>query len=474
MVKVNGAERANVAPGERIEIGRKPMRPLPDDGIPRLEVVDDTRSMSKRHAVFSVESNGAALLRDLDSTNGSYVVSPNGDLMRLPADAEFPLPSTTMRMQFGDVPVDFVRAEHTPEPAEAAPVPDLFGYAAVGSHQEPDAADMSVDDILNLRAGEPTTMFDAAQVQRRAADLNAAESRVYPPADDDAFAGAQVDSMPINVGPIAEPVDEQPRDLFSDALEDADQAESEAMAAAEGWPTAAETAQQPVDEGAHDPETTISVSAIFGAPVAADGPAVVNGDTTDTAGAADANDSDEAAGDTSASEEYQTADEPVEPVESDETAEPVESVEPADSVDPIEPTDNPVASDGQIEGDEAEDYSRYMPTEDQSAGDEQPQEGYSPAFEPGSVFERVSKGEFQQAEPAVEVDGLTSDEAKRTADFSLQFEMARHPQLLPFLAMNPSLYDDLYAWLAAQGDPDIDQALSRNTGYQEYRQAVGK
>ena len=101
-------------------------------------------------------------------------------------------------------------------------------------------------------------------------------------------------------------------------------------------------------------------------------------------------------------------------------------------------------------------------------------ESFTPAFEPGSVFERVSQGGFAPPEPAVQIDGMTSDDAKRTTDFTMQFEMARHPQLLPFLAMNPSLYDDLYAWLAAQGNQDIDEALSRNEGYQEYRRAVGK
>ena len=83
----------------------------------------------------------------------------------------------------------------------------------------------------------------------------------------------------------------------------------------------------------------------------------------------------------------------------------------------------------------------------------------------------MSKGGFVKQEQTIEVDGLTSDEAKRTDDFTVQFEMARHPQLLPFLAMNPSLYDDLYAWLSAL---DIDAALSRNPGYAEYRKAVGK
>lgn len=452
MVKVNGAERANVAPGERIEIGRKPMRPLPDDGIPRLEVVDGTRSMSKRHAVFSVEANGAALLRDLDSTNGSYVVSPNGDLMRLPAGVDFPLPSTTMRMQFGDVPVDFVRAEH-PAVGPSEPVPDLFGYAAAGSHQEPDAAGMSVDDILNLRAGEPTTMFDAAQVQRRAADLNEAESRVYPPAglgtpqDDDPFAGPQVDSMPINVGASVDPGDSEPRDLFSDALDDSISAEGQWMEE-NGEASSAADAADAI-------ESTISVNAVFGSSAAAadDGAAEVSEPSEPVE--ATAPDADE------------VRDIPAQASDAEDDS-PTDATDmtPSDGARTEDPGQDPVSDDGQV------DCQRYMPSADETA--DGAQETYTPAFEPGSVFERVSKGEFQQAEPAVEVEGLTSEEAKRTADFSLQFEMARHPQLLPFLAMNPSLYDDLYAWLAAQGDPDIDQALSRNTGYQEYRQAVGK
>ena len=84
------------------------------------------------------------------------------------------------------------------------------------------------------------------------------------------------------------------------------------------------------------------------------------------------------------------------------------------------------------------------------------------------------QGELKAQEPAVEVDGLTSDEAKTTQDFNVQFEVARHPELLAFLAMNPYLYDDMYSWLAARGEADIDEALSHNKGYQEYREAVGK
>ncbi|WP_375137624.1 hypothetical protein [Bifidobacterium sp. UTCIF-38] len=95
--------------------------------------------------------------------------------------------------------------------------------------------------------------------------------------------------------------------------------------------------------------------------------------------------------------------------------------------------------------------------------------------EPGSVFEKVSNGDFDRPQPRIiEAGGYTSEDARHTTDMTKQFEMARHRELLPFLAMNPALYDDLYAWLAAQGNSDIDEALAHNAGYQDYREAVGK
>ncbi|MCT6900413.1 MAG: hypothetical protein M3Z40_05145, partial [Bifidobacterium sp.] len=83
-------------------------------------------------------------------------------------------------------------------------------------------------------------------------------------------------------------------------------------------------------------------------------------------------------------------------------------------------------------------------------------------------------GDYDRGQEAIVVDGMSSDDAKRTGDFALQFAMAKHRQLLPFLAMNPALYDDLYAWLEAQGDQDIDAALRNNDGYHEYLNAVRK
>ena len=38
-VRINGVDRVNVKPGDCVEIGRKPLRPLADDGMQRLDVV---------------------------------------------------------------------------------------------------------------------------------------------------------------------------------------------------------------------------------------------------------------------------------------------------------------------------------------------------------------------------------------------------------------------------------------------------
>ena len=178
-VRINGVDRVNVKPGDCVEIGRKPLRPLADDGMQRLDVVDQTKSMSKRHAVFEVKQNGSAAVRDLGSTNGSYVVRDNGDLLRLPVDAEFMLPSSPMRMQFGDVPADFIRIDDV--------------------EHEQHAADMSVDDILDLRAGEPTAAFSAASVRHKVDELDFSSLNI-----------AQ------SVVKAEEPA--TPRDLFADAM----------------------------------------------------------------------------------------------------------------------------------------------------------------------------------------------------------------------------------------------------------------
>lgn len=488
-VKINGVDRISVKPGECVEIGRKPLRPLADDGNTRLDVADQTKSMSKRHAMFTVKSNGTASVRDLGSTNGSYVVRENGDLLRLPANAEFLLPTSPMRMQFGDVPADFIRVDDPVAKPLDLKVPDLFGYAVHEAPQEPDAADMSVDDILDLRAGEPTAIFSADNVRRKVDELELGSLNITQP-------------VTKNDEPAI------PRDLFADAL--AQHAEQETERKNQQAMNSVALPKQQTE-----PESTIVTPAskhsrISGiVPVDAIAHAVVKHapSTSEPAVASAAVvESDVVAGASKSAENVQSApntddSQPVDAVAQhsegtqseaaqsentqSETAQPTtaqpETAQPAtdapeDQQQPTAEAHQEAATATATSADQqlATETAQQSVSEAYEASDIYSTGVHTPVFEPGSVFERVAKGELKAQEPAVEVDGLTSDEAKTTQDFNVQFEVARHPELLAFLAMNPYLYDDMYSWLAARGEADIDEALSHNKGYQEYREAVGK
>ena len=475
-VKINGVDRISVKPGECVEIGRKPLRPLADDGNTRLDVADQTKSMSKRHAMFTVKSNGTASVRDLGSTNGSYVVRENGDLLRLPANAEFLLPTSPMRMQFGDVPADFIRVDDPVAKPLDLKVPDLFGYAVHEAPQEPDAADMSVDDILDLRAGEPTAIFSADNVRRKVDELELGSLNITQP-------------VTKNDEPAI------PRDLFADAL--AQHAEQETERKNQQAMNSVALPKQQTE-----PESTIVTPAskhsrISGiVPVDAIAHAVVKHapSTSEPAVASAAVvESDVVAGASKSAENVQSApntddSQPVDAVAQHsedtqseaaqpETAQPATDA-PEDQQQPTAEAHQEAATATATSADQQlateTETAQQSVSEAYEASDIYSTGVHTPVFEPGSVFERVAKGELKAQEPAVEVDGLTSDEAKTTQDFNVQFEVARHPELLAFLAMNPYLYDDMYSWLAARGEADIDEALSHNKGYQEYREAVGK
>ena len=465
-VRINGVDQISVKPGESVEIGRKPLRPLADDGTTRLDVVDRTKSMSKRHVLFAVKENGVAAVRDLDSTNGSYVVRDNGDLLRLPVNADFLLPTSPMRMQFGDVPADFIRVDDPDDTADQ-PVPDLVGYAVHEAPQEPDAADMSVDDILDLRAGEPTAMFSADSVRRKVDDINLDGLNVVQP-----------------LAKAEEPA--SPRDLFEDAMAQqssggddaaAEESKNDQAGAAETAGAGRESsgvtpavnpvlAVVPVDVIAHPVSRTVAAAA---EPSAADH-AAPQGEQEDVTVAvpecsAQAEQTPESA--------QPQADEPQQDTEAQQAVDSPQDAEPQAAAETPQTTEIQPAADSQP-ADDARFQANQVSTDD-SASDALDATGtYTPAFEPGSVFERVAKGELKAQEPVVEIDGLTSDDAKTTQDFSIQFDIARHPELLAYLAMNPYLYDDMYAWLSARGESDIDKALAHNKGYQEYRKAVGK
>ena len=469
-VKINGVDRISVKPGECVEIGRKPLRPLADDGNTRLDVADQTKSMSKRHAMFTVKSNGTASVRDLGSTNGSYVVRENGDLLRLPANVEFLLPTSPMRMQFGDVPADFIRIDDPVAKPLDLKVPDLFGYAVHEAPQEPDAADMSVDDILDLRAGEPTAIFSADNVRRKVDELELGSLNITQP-------------MTKNDEPAI------PRDLFADAL--AQHAEQETERKNQQAMDSVVLPKQQTEPESTTVTPASKHSRISGiVPVDAIAHAVVKHapSTSEPAVASAAVvESDVVAGANKSAENVQSApntddSQPVDAVaqHSEGTQSEAAQSENTQSETAQPTTTQPETAQPATDAPEDQQLATETETAQQSvseayeASDIYSTGVHTPVFEPGSVFERVAKGELKAQEPAVEVDGLTSDEAKTTQDFNVQFEVARHPELLAFLAMNPYLYDDMYSWLAARGEADIDEALSHNKGYQEYREAVGK
>ncbi|EFA22826.1 FHA domain-containing protein [Bifidobacterium gallicum] len=481
VIRVDGAEVAEVQPGTSVEIGRKPIRPLADDGTVRVEIPDATRSMSKRHATFSVSEDGKASLRDLKSTNGTYIVREDGELLRLPEYANIALPDDPMRMQLGDVPMVFASVEDD-DTNEDMPVANLFDYAFDDARPK-ENVEMSVDDILNLRAGEPTDIFNASTVRARATQLRQAEQQTFVPFE------APINPLPLAELDEASGTERNTRDLFADAqdiasgkLEEPQIQQSlvqpepdpqpqtgermvsiEELASARIVPTEdlEQAAQSSEPEPAVEPQpeempahVDVSASVVFSNPEAVAQPVVQPEDVDEDSAPATA-----------------------------ETEVEADNVEQVSQPEPQNVTDQPQAdeelqesngnTDNAAEIDEQ--YARFQrPQDEQTAVELEETQAFTPVFEPGSVFERVANGEFAQREQLVEAGGFTSDDARLSDDFREQHDMACYAELLPFLAMNPYLYDDLYEWLAEQGDADVDAALSNNKGYEDYRHAVGK
>lgn len=478
MITVGGVEQARVGAGQSVEIGRKPIRPLREDGFMRVDVVDNKRSMSKRHALFIVDASGAATIRDLNSTNGTYLVSESGDLLRLDPGVDFHMPDSIVRMQFGDVPVDFVRIEEkAPQGSDAGaqPVRDLFSYAPDNDIKEPDAADLSVDDILDIRAGEPTGVFHAQSVsrpdlvwdsQKRLNDAAAADDFGSASAAD---AGADSDDNADNNSAVtsAEPSSVAPSSVADGAsvLDVASVAES---VAEQIKPVIAGQVVLPV------------VRDEFASPVE---PRNLFDDAANNDAASDSSNSDLSNSDLSNSN-YATNSQNVES-QADSKEDYKEDLQAS-----VQSDMQDVAQDQSVAQGVAQNYAQEEvqyndsadavnsvndanDVSDASAAIASDSAQFTPAFEPGSVFEKVSNGEFSARKEVVSAGGFTSEEAQKTDDFAEQFEMAKYQELLPFLAMNTNLYDDLYAWLSAQGNADVDQALAQNSGYSAYRNAIG-
>lgn len=460
MITVGGVEQARVGAGRSVEIGRKPIRPLREDGFMRVDVVDNKRSMSKRHALFIVDASGAATIRDLNSTNGTYLVSESGDLLRLDPGVDFHMPDSIVRMQFGDVPVDFVRIEEkAPQGSDAGvqPVRDLFSYAPDNDIKEPDAADLSVDDILDIRAGEPTGVFHAQSVsrpdlvwdsQKRLNDAAAADDLGSASAADD---GADADDNADNNSAVTSAEPSSVADVAS-VLDVASVAESVAeqikpvIAGQVVLPVVRDEFESPVE-----PRNLFDDAA--------------NNDAANN----DVSSNDDASKDVVANDVVTNDDASNNVVDNDVSTNDAVTNNDATNDDASDVSNSSNVSDANNISDvsDANNISNVSATIASDSAQ------FTPAFEPGSVFEKVSNGEFSARKEVVSAGGFTSEEAQKTDDFAEQFEMAKYQELLPFLAMNTNLYDDLYAWLSAQGNADVDQALAQNSGYSAYRNAIG-
>lgn len=470
MITVGGVEQARVGAGQSVEIGRKPIRPLREDGFIRVDVVDNKRSMSKRHALLIVDASGAATIRDLNSTNGTYLVNESGDLLRLDPGVDFHMPDSIVRMQFGDVPVDFVRIEEkAPQgsDADAQPVRDLFSYAPDNDIKEPDAADLSVDDILDIRAGEPTGVFHAQSVsrpdlvwdnQKRLNDAAAADDLGSSPAGD---AGADSDDNSTSAATSAVP--SSATSSVEDVASVIDAASVAESVAEQIKPVIAGQVVLPVvrDEFASpvEPRNLFDDAANNDAASDSSNNDLSNSNyvTNSQNVESQADSKEDHKEDLQASVQSDMQD-VVQDVAQNYSQEEVQYNDSADAVNSVSDVNNASNSNN------VSDASATI------AGDSAQ---FTPAFEPGSVFEKVSNGEFSARKEIVSAGGFTSEEAQKTDDFAEQFEMAKYQELLPFLAMNTNLYDDLYAWLSAQGNADVDQALAQNSGYSAYRNAIG-
>ena len=443
MITVGGVEQARVGAGQSVEIGRKPIRPLREDGFMRVDVVDNKRSMSKRHALFIVDASGAATIRDLNSTNGTYLVSESGDLLRLDPGVDFHMPDSIVRMQFGDVPVDFVRIEEkAPQGSDsgAQPVRDLFSYAPDNDIKEPDAADLSVDDILDIRAGEPTGVFHAQSVSRPDLVWDS-QKRLNDAAEADDLGSA-------SAGDAGADADDNDNSAVTSAVTDAEPSSVEPSSVADvasvlDVASVAESVAEQIKPVIAGQVVLPVVRDEFESPVEPR-------NLFDDAANNDVSSNDVASNDVDSNNDASN-----------------------DAVNNDVSTNNADTNDDASDVSNPSDVSDANNISDVSATIASDSAQFTPAFEPGSVFEKVSNGEFSARKEVVSAGGFTSEEAQKTDDFAEQFEMAKYQELLPFLAMNTNLYDDLYAWLSAQGNADVDQALAQNSGYSAYRNAIG-
>lgn len=343
---VGTGQKGIFGPGDLVIIGRTPKHlPTPGSSFVRFNIDNPQKSMSKRHVSLQINPNGATI-KDLGSTNGTYLVKKNGTLVKLPVGEEFLLDKSPVRLQLGDVGIILEKTEdRSKEENEGKKDGDLFA----NSPSSP-SAPRSVKDIreaMEEREGEPTFLIDADSVAEKVKEKQEKERE----------------------------------------KEEKKEEEEKSKAAPEG------------QEGGREKE---------------------------------------------------------------EAAEESEKVE------------------------KIQEENRQKAKLVDKAIEERLKKGGSPLSIPSatvplpkagmvesSLFERLTRANRGRSEIIRLSNGMTSEEAERTESYARQFELAKHREMLPFLALNPYLYSDLYMWLEALGDPVIKAALQTNRGYQTFKKDGG-
>lgn len=461
---VDTDQRRKFNPGDAVIIGRTPLRAssVEQAGIIRLNIKDPKKSMSKKHLSLTLNDMGEAMIRDLKSTNGTYVVKPNGELARIPSDRSLMLDESPVRLQLGDVGVILEKVPEGIIEDRLAPVPtagrhavDLFAQAQNMNATHADditapSVSMDIHDVLDLRAGEPTSAFDAQTVQKRVRVLQTEEKQ----------------TRPVSFKP----------DTATPAQPEASQAEPEVEVEKKKSivPLPSEAELKQAEERQHkDAAENVTVS---------------EKETSDSVKNDQFSSREEENLEQTIAEQHSHKPEVAPLIQENNmwharqgsattVAQQVAAVASTRMTQRMIQPQTSVVQNPVVTPTASSDSATQSGVTPVSYQPQQRRASYQPAgstgYEPGSVFDRLTRGEYNTTKPAVIIDDtMTSEDAQHTPDQSKQFEMAKHHELLPYLALNPYLYDDLYAWLEAIGDPSIEKALQTNSGYQAFKRKV--
>lgn len=394
---VGGGQTYHISPGQSVIVGRTPIRSSSLRGeasanIPRMNISDKKKSLSKSHLRVSVNNNGDAEICDLNSANGTYVVRKDDAMMALPPHRPIVLDKSPIRLQLGDVGLWIEKVPSQPEDGSA-----VF------------SADTSENDGQRQGISSPISNEDGAP------NSGAGKQEGSPllPSKGTSSANAAVSNASVPIRMIPAPASAVNGLPFKNAVSSSVYLQQDSQKATQTGSFAAVNVQQ-------------------------------SSQSSNLAARQTNSQVDSGAGYSPHEENMRIHD--------------------VLEVRAGEPTHSLNAQDIQRSIYEA----RERQNNPQGFSAQSMQFAAANQFEPGSVFEQVRRHQKAVEEASTTIAGFSIEEVKRSADQKKQFEMAKHQELLPYLALNPYLYEDLYIWLAAMEDPTIQQALSTNRGYLYY------